>query len=56
MKFEYYVVYENISDKFEGIVRSRSKSRWDFEIFLHLPQYTQSGPITQLWYKLESLY
>ena len=35
-----------------GIVRSRSRSGWDFEIFLHLPQYKLSGPITQLWWKL----
>ena len=32
-----------------GIVRSRSRSWRDFEIFLHLPQYKLSGPISQLW-------
>ena len=32
-----------------GIVRSRSRSRPDFEIFLHLPEYKLSGPISQLW-------
>ena len=31
-----------------GIVRSRSRSRRDFEIFLHLPQYKLSRPISQL--------
>ena len=31
-----------------GIVGSRSRLRWDFEIFLHLPQYKLSGPTTQL--------
>ena len=47
MKFEYVVVYENISESsIMGIVRSRSRSRWDFEIFLHLPQYKLSVPIT----------
>ena len=35
-----------------GIVRSRSRSQHDFEIFLLLPPYKLSGPITQLWYKL----
>ena len=34
LKFENIVVYANISDMFG----SRSRSRWDFEIFLHLPQ------------------
>ena len=38
-----------------GIVGSRSISRWDFALlFLHLAQYKLSGPITQLWYKLEA--
>ena len=37
-----------------GIVRSRSKSQRDFEIFLHLPQYKLSSPLSQLWHKLES--
>ena len=37
-----------------GIAGPRSRSWRDFEIFLHLPQYELSGPITQLWYKLES--
>ena len=26
----------------------------DFEIFLHLPQYKLSGPISQLWHMLGS--
>ena len=33
-----------------GIVGPRSRSRHDFEIFLHLLQYKLSGPITQLCY------
>ena len=37
-----------------GIVRSRSRSPCDFEIFLHLPQYKLSSPISQLWNKLGS--
>ena len=39
-----------------GIVGSRLRSMWDFEIFLCLPQYKLSGHITQLWYKLGSSY
>ena len=38
-----------------GIVGSRSRSQWDFEIFIHLPQYNLSGSTTQLWYKLGTL-
>ena len=37
-----------------GIVQSRSRSRRDFEIFLHIPQYKLSSPISQLWHKLGS--
>ena len=29
---------------------SFSRSRRDFEIFLHLPQYKLSSPISQLWH------
>ena len=63
LKLEHIVVYENSSDEFDighcpsstlGIVRSRSRSRRDFEIFLHLPQYKLSSPISQLWHMLES--
>ena len=38
-----------------GIVRSRSRSRRDFEIILHLPQYKLSNPISQLWHMLEDI-
>ena len=31
------------------IVAPKSRSRCDFEIFLHLPQYKLSGRITQLF-------
>ena len=37
-----------------GIVGPRSRSLWDFEVFLHLPQYKLSLPMAQLWYKLEA--
>ena len=37
-----------------GIVRSRSRSRHDFKIFLHLPQYKLSSPISHHWHKLGS--
>ena len=53
LKLEHIVVYENSSDEFDighsighSIVRSRSRSQCDFEIFLHLPQYKLSRPIS----------
>ena len=49
MKFEYVLVYENISDKFDkSHCRIEVKVMVGLEIFLHLPQYKLSGPITQL--------
>ena len=52
MKFEYIVVYENISDKFDnGHCQIEGKVTVG-----HLPQYKLAGPITQLWCKLGSLY
>ena len=49
MKFDYIVVYEKPrNNSILCIVEWRSRSRWNFEIFLHLPQYKLSGPITQL--------
>ena len=49
MKFKYVVAYEKNSDKFDiGHGRTKVKVRHDFEIFLHLPQYELSGPMTQL--------
>ena len=59
-KFEYIIVYENISEKFDiGHCRTKVKVTVRlffsiYHIFLHLPQFKLSGPITQLWYKLES--
>ena len=47
LKLEHIVGYENSSDEFD---RSRSQC----EIFLHLPQYKLSGPISQLWHMLGS--
>ena len=51
MKFEYDVVYENISDMFDnGHCQIKIKvTPFDIDIFLHLPQYKLSGRITQLW-------
>ena len=37
-----------------GVVPSRSRSQRDFEIFLHLPEYKLSSPISQLWHMLGS--
>ena len=36
-----------------GIIRSRSRSVHDFELFLHLPQYKLLSPISQLWHMEE---
>ena len=47
MKFEYVVVYENIWDKFDN-GHCRFKVKVKVGLFLHLPQYKLSGPITQL--------
>ena len=55
LKFEHIVVYENRSDgSTMGIIRSRSRSWRDFEMFLHLPQYKLPSPISQLWHMLGS--
>ena len=58
MKLEYIEVYENSSDEF-NIEHHQIKVKVTvkaFKCFPHLPQYKLSGPITQLWYKLGSLY
>ena len=58
MKFEYiavYAVYENISDKFDN-GHCQIQVKVTVGLFLYLPQYKLSGLITQLWYKLGSLY
>ena len=55
LKLEHVVVYENSSDEFDiGHCPSKSRSQRDFEIFLHLPQYKLSRPISQLWHMLGS--
>ena len=55
LKLEYTVVYKIVRmSSTLGIVWSRSRSRSDFEIFAHLPQYKLSRPISQLWHKLGS--
>ena len=57
LKLEHILVHvydENSSENSSGIVRSRSRSRRDFEIFLHLPQYKLSRPISQLRHMLGS--
>ena len=55
LKLEHIVVYENSSDEFDiGHCAIKSRSRRDFEIFLHLPQYKLSRPISQLWHMLGS--
>ena len=53
MKLEYIVVYENSSDEFD-IEHCRVKVK--VTIGVHLPQYKLSGPITQLWYNVGTLY
>ena len=51
LKLEHIVVYEKSSDEFD-VVQSRPRSWRDFEIFLRLPQYKLSSPISQLWHML----
>ena len=49
LKLKHIVVYENSSDEFDiGHCPIKVKVRRDFEIFLHLPQYKLSRPISQL--------
>ena len=50
LKLEHIVVYEARTSSTVGIVRSRSR----IEMFLHLPQYKLSRPISQLWHMLGS--
>ena len=57
MKLEHIVVYENSSDEFDiELHRIKVKVTVGLQKFSHLPQYKLSGPITQLWYKVGSLY
>ena len=54
-KLEHIVVYENSSDEFDiGHCPIKVRSQRDFEMFLHLPQYKLSSPISQLWHMLGS--
>ena len=48
LKLEHIVVYENSSDEFD-IGHCPIK-----EIFLHLPQYKLSSPLSRLWHMLGS--
>ena len=55
LKLEHIVVYENSSHEFNiGHCPIKVKVTGDFEIFLHLPQYKLSSPISQLWHMLGS--
>ena len=55
LKLEHVVVYENSWEEFDiGNYLIKVKSRHDFEIFLHLPQYKLSNPISQLYHMLGS--
>ena len=57
MKLEYTVVYGNNLGKFDIEHRQiKVKVSFGLQNFPHLPQYKQTGPITQLWYKQGSLY
>ena len=57
MKLEYTVVYENSSDEFDiDLRRIKDKVTVGVQSFPHLTQYKLLGPITQLCYKLGSLY
>ena len=49
------VIYGNSSDEFDiGHCPIKVEPQHDFEIFLHLPQYKLSSPISQLWHRLGS--
>ena len=51
LKLEHVVAYENSSDEFNiGHCAIKVKVK----IFLHLPQYKLSSPLSQLWHRLES--
>ena len=57
MKLEFIVVHKTSSDDFD-IKHCQNKVKVKVTVGLqkvpHLPQYKVSGPITQLWYKLEA--
>ena len=56
-KLEYIVLYENSSDEFNIELRQiKVKVTVGVQKFPHLPQYKLSGPVVQLWYKLQTLY
>ena len=57
LKLEHIVVYENSSDELDighCPIKVKVTAVKDFEIFLHLPQYKLSSPISQLWHMLGS--
>ena len=59
MKFKYISEYENNSNKFDirhCRINVKVKVTVDLQSFPRLPQYKLSDHITQLWYKLGSLY
>ena len=57
MILEYIVEYENMSDEFDIAYRPiKVKVTVGLQKFPHLQQYKLSYPVTQLWYKLGSLY
>ena len=53
LKLEHIVVYENSSDEFD-IGHCPIKVKVTARLFLHLPPYKLSGPISQLWHMLGS--
>ena len=54
MQLEYIVIYEKSSDEFDiEHCRIKVKVTVGFQVF---PNYQLSGPTTQLWYKLASMY
>ena len=57
MKSDYIVVCENSSDEFDiEHCQIKVKVTIGVQKFPHLPQYKLSGHITELWYKIGSLY
>ena len=57
MKLKFFQLYENSSDVFVfEYCQIMVKVTVGLQNFHYLPQYKMSGPITQVWHKLGSLY
>ena len=48
LKLEHVVVYENSSDELHRALSDQGQGHGVFEIFLHLPQYKLSSPLSHV--------